>query len=895
MAVRDTSSAPPGVVSELQLPGQFPQIPDAVKQRFAPNGEAWNDDLQIWYRKLRAALSENDDIIAESNSATRRQVTLLTAEAGAFQATASQSISAMASEVEALAAAVLELSVSAGTKTSIGTSAPPTPTEGDIWWKVDGTDIIMMRYNGTTSEWEDVTDTRIPIISANLLDEQKARIDADSAMAGDLLALTSYVEGDLATAVELLQVDVGPEGALAVSITDLDVAFGKFEAATNLELEAHADDISANSKSVIELTATVEDNFEVLEALVIDEAKARVDEDEALSNRIDALVVAAGVGIQTYYQSTEPDNYSELNTGDLWFDTGDLLHPYRWDGADWVSVRDGEIAITMAAVLSEQEARIDEDEALANSIIAVTTRLDSGDVASAISSLESYAGPGGTLATAVTDLNADYGMFKSSASSTLGVHTSQLGSHSSAISTLQSRNISANNRTWAQSSAPGILPGGDPNLYARVGDLWINTSNNWRLMRATSGGWVDVSDTRVANAAALINVEATTRATADGWLSGHYTLTVAAGNAVSGMRITSASGPGEAISEVRFQADKFQIYNGSTGLAPFTVAGGKVRITGNLLIEPGEIGDGLLEVGGAAGDVNAGSTTIQGSKITTKTITALQIASGTITAAEISALTITAAQIAANTITGNKIAAATITASNIAAGTLTATQIAAGTITADKLATNLVITNTIRSNNYSAGTAGWRIDGTSAEFNAVTVRGSVYSSSGTIAGWAMTSTSLSQVSGAFTTTISPSTGFRIEGNGYYVESRAGVTVGGVTGGIVTVAQNSGGSASLLLGVGGVGRLLLMGGAGFSDITSVNSSLGDFGGQPTLFVWANGSTTNQRGIQVDRHVNLINNGTVRINGTQVLSTRYTGDTSTISGIRACLVHHGLSSN
>lgn len=872
MAIRDTSSAPPGVVSELQLPGQFPQVPEQVMRRFAPDGETWNADLQTWYRKLRAALSENDDIIAESNSATRRQVTSLSVEVGAFQATANQSISVMASEVEALAAAVLELSVSAGTKTSIGTSAPPTPTEGDIWWKVVGTDITMMRYDGLLGEWVDVTDTRIPIISANLLEEQKARIDADSALAGDLIALAAYVEGDLATAVENLQVAVGPEGALAESITDLTVAFGDFEASATKELSAHSDGISANSKAITLLEATVEDNYDTLEALVIAEAEARVDEDEALSSRIDALVVAAGVGIQTYYQSTAPDDIPNLNTGDLWFDTSDLLHPYRWSGAAWVSVRDEEIGITMAAVISEENARIDADEALADSISLVTARLDTGDVATAISSLEAYAGPGGTLASAVTALDSDYGVFKSSTSATLIAHSSTLGSHTTQINTLISQNVSANNRTWAQASAPAIVPGGNPTTQARIGDLWINTSNNWRMMRATSGGWVDVSDTRINSAMSLITTEATTRATADGYLSGHYTLTVAAGNAVSGMRITSASGPGETISEVRFLADRFQIYNGSTGLAPFTVAGGKVRITGNLLIEPGEIGDGLLEVGDAAGDVNAGSTTIQGSKITTKTITALQIAAGTITAAEIAALTITAAQIAAGTITAAKIAAETITAAQIAAGTITAAKIAAGTITADKLATNLVITNTIRSNNYSAGTAGWMIDGTGAEFNTVTVRGTLISNTGTIAGWTLGASGFTATNGTGTTNITTTSGFEHTSSSWFAR----------LGGQFATAR-------LQLGRFSVTGVDLYAGANGDGILAINSTSSTTFTTviPTMHTCQAGSLRSQflaNELRFDPGTGVYQT---------VLKSRYTSSINDLAGVQACLRYHGLA--
>lgn len=48
-----------------------------------------------------------------------------------------------------------------------------------------------------------------------------------------------------------------------------------------------------------------------------------------------------------------------------------------------------------------------------------------------------------------------------------------------------------------------------------------------------------------------------------GNLSGKYTLTVTAGDVVTGMNITSSTGPGVNISEVAFQADKFQIYSGT--------------------------------------------------------------------------------------------------------------------------------------------------------------------------------------------------------------------------------------------------------------------------------------------------------------------------------------------
>ena len=73
--------------------------------------------------------------------------------------------------------------------------------------------------------------------------------------------------------------------------------------------------------------------------------------------------------------------------------------------------------------------------------------------------------------------------------------------------------------------------------------------------------------------------------------------------------------------------------------------------------------------------------------------------------------------------------------------TVSAGKITAGTISAQAIVIAGGASGLIRSNNYSAGTAGWQIDGTgAAEFNNVTVRGSIYSATGTIAGWTIGTT-----------------------------------------------------------------------------------------------------------------------------------------------------------
>jgi len=92
----------------------------------------------------------------------------------------------------------------------------------------------------------------------------------------------------------------------------------------------------------------------------------------------------------------------------------------------------------------------------------------------------------------------------------------------------------------------------------------------------------------------------------------------------------------------------------------------------------------------------------------------------------------------------------TLNGASIIARTITANLIAANTITANELAANIILVNNIiQSNNYSAGVSGWRISNTgSAEFNDVTVRGTVVSSSGTIGGFTIGTTTLTGGSGS---------------------------------------------------------------------------------------------------------------------------------------------------
>lgn len=174
--------------------------------------------------------------------------------------------------------------------------------------------------------------------------------------------------------------------------------------------------------------------------------------------------------------------------------------------------------------------------------------------------------------------------------------------------------ISATNARTNIYSQP-TAPASGPSLVE--GDLWFDSDDDFKLHRWSGSAWVEVADGRIATQAALIttiqttyasdsevsaaitaalvvaaadatakvSTESSARITADGNISGKYTLKVAAGNVVTGMNFTSTSGPGTDISSVTFQANNFLIYNGTSGVAMFDVSSSAVRLGSVLTVD----------------------------------------------------------------------------------------------------------------------------------------------------------------------------------------------------------------------------------------------------------------------------------------------------------------------
>lgn len=148
-----------------------------------------------------------------------------------------------------------------------------------------------------------------------------------------------------------------------------------------------------------------------------------------------------------------------------------------------------------------------------------------------------------------------------------------------------------------------------------------------------------------------------------------------------------------------------------------------------------------------AGIIAAGA--VSTSELAADAITSDKIAAGAIVAESIATNAITSAKIGTDQVTANKIAASSIITSKIATGAVTAAKISVSELSAisadlgtiqvdtahidDAAITSAKIASSIQSDNYSAGSAGWKInkDG-NAEFNGVVISRQLLVDSGTL-------------------------------------------------------------------------------------------------------------------------------------------------------------------
>lgn len=214
-----------------------------------------------------------------------------------------------------------------------------------------------------------------------------------------------------------------------------------------------------------------------------------------------ALVGVQAAQLNVYRQPGAPT--TNLNAGDLWFDSdaGDRL--YRWDGASWVDVADARIA------------QASSDAAAAISAAA-------GAQATADGKVTTYYATTAPAGADVGDLwfNTASGNRLSRWSGSAWVLVQDAGI-TQAISAAQSAQSTADGKivTYYQAAAPSAG-------VSRVGDLWFDTDDGNKAYRYSGAAWVSVQDATISAAAAAaasaVNAAATAQATADGKIVTFY-------------------------------------------------------------------------------------------------------------------------------------------------------------------------------------------------------------------------------------------------------------------------------------------------------------------------------------------------------------------------------------
>lgn len=390
---------------------------------------------------------------------------------------------------------------------------------------------------------------RVGDLSARIDEEKQARIDSDTALAATISSIvaaagttsTVFVQSTPPTAnnVNDLWYDPSNEflvkywsGTAWVDATDTRLPSAVASITSEAAVRLSAD--NALAATISSLASTVSSNQSSTLAALASEASTRAAADTAeASTRTTAVA-----NLQT-----------QINT---------------------------EISDRTAAVSTETAARVSGDNALASSITALTATVSGNytTLNSAIAS-ESSARVSGdnALATSITSLTST---------------------------------VNTKNQTFYQGTAPTAVA---------IGDIWVDTSNGNAMKRWNGTSWVDTTiasgaisaavstestarasadsalsssittlTATVSTVSASVTTEAAARATADGNLSGKYVLQVAAGQVVTGMEVTSSSGGGSTYSSVKFQADRFQIFNGTTGVAMFDLSGSAIRLAATLVV-----------------------------------------------------------------------------------------------------------------------------------------------------------------------------------------------------------------------------------------------------------------------------------------------------------------------
>jgi hypothetical protein len=381
------------------------------------------------------------------------------------------------------------------------------------------------------------------------------------------------------------------------------------------------------------------------------------------TEELDSVATSVNGKTKTYRQASPPTG-TDINDGDLWFDTDDGNKLYMRVSGAWVSVQD--LAIAAAQTTADGKNKI-------------------------------FRSPTPPTATAVGDT-----WFDTANGNKLYFWngTAWIDVQDDAISAAQAT-ADSKVKTFYQASAP---------TASEVGDIWFDTDDGFKQYFWNGSAWTSVQDTAIT---AANNAAQAAQNTADGKNKIYRQATAPTGTfSVGDLWFNTA----EDNKPNRWNGSAWEAY-GFGNLAIGNLDAGKITtgFLGAARIEAASL-DANKIIAGTITASQIAASTITGAKIAAGTLTADNIAANTIVASKIAAGTITATQIAAGTITADQIAGATITAVEIAAETITAAEIASESITVDRLSAGTLTAFTLQTS------TGARRVTVSASTNAISFR-----------------------------------------------------------------------------------------------------------------------------------------------------------------------------
>lgn len=472
---------------------------------------------------------------------------------------------------------------------------------------------------GTLSTNLNSLSTLVSALSDSVSADQLARIQGDELNAADILArhqtAMDAITAETNARGAALLAEAAARGAAISSATGTIITDVANLAITVDGLAATVGDHTASIVSVQTALATetstraaqysaLQADFGNTNAAVLAESVARSDGDGALASQIEALAATSGTNVFT--QPNEP--LSGMITGDLWYDTDDGNKPYRYSGTAWVDVTDVRITNNASAIVNESIARASGDSTNATAISTLTSTVSlkgrvfaqntapvsdgsytlvAGDVWIDTDSVPvnlMYRWNGGSW---IDINNGDIAQNKADIVSVAQTAANDTQAVANSVTSLTAT-VNYKTRTFSQSAAPVS----DGSYTLVVGDVWIDTDSvpANKLHRWNGSAWIESRDGGIEQARGEVVTESIARANAITGVEAKYGVKVNANGHVAGFGLIATNNVyGNAgDSEFVMDATRVKIFNGTTGVAPFLVEGGVVKMR-NVVIQNAQI------------------------------------------------------------------------------------------------------------------------------------------------------------------------------------------------------------------------------------------------------------------------------------------------------------------